>query len=63
MIYRLEVWNKITKKYEKSWEGHDFVRAQIQANKPYNNYKHHGKRRILSIETKIEMILPEKRKK
>lgn len=56
--YRLEVWDKTKRKYIITWEGHNFVRAQIMAAKPYNNHAWMGKKRIVSITTKVEMIIP-----
>jgi hypothetical protein len=55
--YRLEVWNKQSKRYETTWKGKDFVRAQIMAAKPYNNRDWQGKKRIISITTRIELEL------
>lgn len=56
--YQLQVWNKKTRKYQTTWTGTDFVRAQILATKPYNNYDWQGKKRILSINIRVELELP-----
>lgn len=57
-MYKLEVWDKTKRKYITTWKGHTFVQAQIMAAKPYNNYEWMGKKRIISIITKVEMIIP-----
>lgn len=55
MKYELQVWDKTKRKYITTWEGHDFVRAQIMAAKPYNNYDWMGKKRIIGIEVVLEL--------
>jgi hypothetical protein len=57
IIYELQVWDKKARKYYTTWRGKDFVRAQVMAAKRYNNLKWQGKKRIISITTKIELKL------
>lgn len=55
--YELQVWDKNMKKYITTWEGKDFVMAQILAAKPYNNLSWMGKKRIVRIITTVELEL------
>lgn len=63
VIYELQVWDKNKGKYIVTWTGQNFVRAQIMAAKPYNNHSWMGKKRILSIDTQVLMIIPHVRKR
>lgn len=56
--YELQVWNKLTKRYDTTWWGQNFIRAQIMAAKPYNNYNWQGKKRIIKISVNIELEIP-----
>jgi hypothetical protein len=56
--FELQVWSKVTNRYEVTWSGRDFVRAQIVAAKPYNNRHWQGKKRIVSIRTFVELEIP-----
>jgi len=58
--YKLQVWDKTKRKYITTWEGSNFIRAQIMAAKPYNNHDWMGKKRILV--TLIALELPHLRR-